>query len=55
MTPEVLDDDNFGGYTNAVDVWALGCILYMLVVWTTPFPNRKSIHLNADGKIEFPV
>ncbi|KIX03991.1 uncharacterized protein Z518_07544 [Rhinocladiella mackenziei CBS 650.93] len=55
MAPEVLDEDNLEGYTNAVDIWALGCVLYLLLAWTTPFPVKKSIRLYAAGKIECPI
>ena len=55
MAPEVLDEDNLGGYTNAVDIWALGCVLYLLLAWTTPFPNRKSVRRYAEGEIELPI
>jgi len=55
MAPEVLDEDNLEGYTSAVDIWALGCVLYLLLACTIPFPVKKSVRLYAEGKIEFPI
>ena len=55
MAPEVLDEDNLEGYTNAVDIWALGCVLYLLLAGTIPFPVKKSVRLYAEGKIEIPI
>jgi serine/threonine protein kinase len=55
MAPEVLDEDNVEGYTNAVDIWALGCVLYLLLAWTSPFPVKKSVRQYAEGKLEFPI
>lgn len=38
MSPEVMDAKDSGSeYTNAVDIWATGCIIYRLVVRQVPF------------------
>ena len=55
MAPEVLDEDNLKGYTSAVDLWALGCVLYLLLACTIPFSAKKMVRLYAEGKIEFPI
>ncbi|KAA8896215.1 kinase-like domain-containing protein [Sphaerosporella brunnea] len=42
MAPEAM----FGeptGYTNAVDLWALGCILYRMVTGSVPFENQLQV------------
>lgn len=47
MAPEItwsLGIDNSSmGYTDAVDLWAMGCIAYRLVTGTVPFPSN--LHL----------
>jgi serine/threonine protein kinase len=47
MAPEVrlvLDvQDSSSEYTNAVDIWATGCIVYRLVAGHVPFPQIKSL------------
>jgi 3-phosphoinositide dependent protein kinase-1 len=34
VAPEMLESNKAGRYT---DLWALGCIIYQLIVGTTPF------------------
>lgn len=46
MAPEILDEDNFT-YTNAVDMWAFGCVIYLLLGWTMPFPHRRCVQRYA--------
>lgn len=35
-------DEESSAYTNAVDLWALGCIIYKLYTHQVPFPTRDS-------------
>jgi serine/threonine protein kinase len=38
MAPEILNSlDGSSKYTNAIDIWAVGCIVYRLVAGTVPF------------------
>ena len=43
--PEV-DDDEFLDceYTQAVDMWSLGCVIYTMLVHEPPFPTKRSIN-----------
>ncbi|TYZ57082.1 hypothetical protein PybrP1_010454 [[Pythium] brassicae (nom. inval.)] len=39
IAPEILANDS--AYSEAVDVWSLGCILYCLLIGRAPFEGRK--------------
>jgi serine/threonine protein kinase len=48
MAPELLNlapgvDLDSSEYTNAVDMWAMGCVLYRLVLGCVPFPPGPSL------------
>ena len=65
VAPEVLapdiqailygDDNATQDYTNAVDIWSLGCIAYWLLTFSTPFPNGAGLLLYCAGKTAFPL
>ncbi|KAH7333198.1 kinase-like domain-containing protein [Rhexocercosporidium sp. MPI-PUGE-AT-0058] len=58
MAPEILNylnaEDSHDHYTNSVDIWALGCIIYRLITGTVPFPPGKSLMKYCDDKSLFP-
>jgi len=57
MAPEILnylDLDTSGKYTNAVDLWAVGCIVYRLVTGIGPFPQGKSLIQYCGDESLFP-
>lgn len=59
MAPEVLNyipdvDPETSEYTNAVDMWALGCIVYRLVCGVVPFPPGPSLVKFCVVESEFP-
>ena len=41
-------------YTNLVDLWALGCIIYRLVTGSVPFPGPRDLIYYCDDKFPFP-
>lgn len=59
MAPEILRyivnaTTKAEGYTNAVDIWALGCIIYRLVKGTVPFPPGLSLVNFCGDETKFP-
>lgn len=46
MAPEILNylstSEGSEEYTNSVDIWAVGCIVYHLITGGVPFPPGKS-------------
>ena len=39
-------------YTNAVDIWALGCVVYRIMTRAVPFPSLLSLRNYSIGKEE---
>jgi serine/threonine protein kinase len=57
MAPEILQyidtDSPNGEYTNAVDLWAVGCIAYRIITGHVPFSTPKLIKYCTDNS-QFP-
>ncbi|KPI42673.1 Actin cytoskeleton-regulatory complex protein pan1 [Cyphellophora attinorum] len=47
MAAEVLDEDDDDPYTNAVDIWAVGCIAYCLFTINILFQGKKMVRKYA--------
>ena len=58
MAPEVLEyldsDVSADGYTDAVDMWGVGCIAYRLVTGKVPFRSAGHLMKYCQGSISFP-
>ena len=55
--PEVLGLDSnseTSDYTNSVDIWSLGCVLYELLVGAKLFPSEGQVSRYYFGKLPFP-
>lgn len=55
MAPEILNFLSISTeYTNAVDIWATGCITYRLVAGVVPFPPGLSLMKYCEDSSIFP-
>ena len=59
MAPEILNyvpgvNPKSSEYTNAVDIWALGCMVYRLVNGVVPFPPGPSLLNFCGDESKFP-
>ena len=56
MAPEVYptNDSEPPKYTNAVDIWSLGCVVHKILTGQTPFTTTEFWRY-ADGLSEFPL
>ena len=59
MAPEVLNyvpriNPRSNEYTNAIDLWALGCVVYRLARGVVPFPPGPSLGQYCTNQSEFP-
>jgi serine/threonine protein kinase len=58
--PEIrglVDDDanqQSSAYTNAVDIWSLGCVIYKIMTKKVPFESSRDLRWFCDGRIPFP-
>src|SRR5436190_18197749 len=45
QAPEITGyvEEESSGYSNAVDMWSLGCVIYILLARQVPFPNFPSL------------
>ncbi|KAH7323984.1 kinase-like domain-containing protein [Rhexocercosporidium sp. MPI-PUGE-AT-0058] len=55
MAPEILNYiPGYSEYTYAVDIWALGCIIYRLFSGAVPFPPGLSLTNFCGDELRFP-
>lgn len=54
--PETLDlfSSETSVYTNAVDIWSLGCVVHVVMTGKTPFPHLRKLIEYTEGRISFP-
>ena len=57
MAPEVLGyhDEESSKYTNAVDLWSLGCICHRLLTMQPPFANPTKMMQYCYGDTKLPI
>jgi len=48
------EDDESSGYSNAVDMWSLGCVVYYVSARKIPFPRPSDIRKFCQGALPFP-
>ncbi|XP_039312049.1 serine/threonine-protein kinase Chk2 [Solenopsis invicta] len=53
VAPEILSTHGRSSYTNQVDVWSLGVILYICLSGMAPFNNNTLVEQIIGGKYEF--
>ena len=41
-------------YTNAVDMWSLGCVIYLMLAQTIPFARLRALNEYCSGRVQFP-
>jgi serine/threonine protein kinase len=41
-------------YTNAVDMWSLGCVIYLILAQTIPFAKPRVLNEYCSGRVQFP-
>ena len=56
LAPEVIGyvEEDVSNYTNAVDIWSLGCICHRLLTHQLPFANLGALAPYCSGKSELP-
>ena len=57
LAPEVLGyvEEETSRYTNAVDLWSLGCICHRLLTMESPFPKMTALARYCLGMTELPI
>ncbi|XTI95272.1 WD40 repeat-like protein [Cenococcum geophilum] len=48
------EDDESSGYSNAVDMWSLGCVVYYISARKVPFLRLSAIRKFCQGALPFP-
>ena len=57
LAPEVLGyvEEETSRYTNAVDLWSLGCICHRLLTLESPFPKLIALRRYCQGMTKLPI
>lgn len=57
MAPEIwgYSDARTSKYTNAVDIWSLGCVVYAMITGEPPFPETPDFLKYIQREITFPA
>ena len=58
--PEVLgcfqfDDPSIDSYTNAVDIWSLGVMIFLILTGKPPFKDQRCLGQYVAGSFTFPL
>ena len=58
QAPEILgyveEAEETSEYTNAVDMWSLGCVTYLMLTQTLPFSKAGALYRYCSGRVQFP-
>ena len=58
QAPEILgyieEAEETSEYTNAVDTWSLGCVIYFMLTLTIPFAKPLTLLSYCSGRVPFP-
>ncbi len=59
QAPEIIgyveENEESSEYTNAVDVWSLGCVTFEILTHEVPFPDFRALSLFSKRRTQFPT